>query len=88
MILDEAIKIERQRLDELDKRSKLAMYRYQAGFIDKEQHNEKQSKINRKRLAAQLGIEALELYCELRQCTAIDVEDIPIRLPSETEEEK
>jgi len=37
-------------------------------------------------LAKRLGIEALELYYDLRQCTAIDVEDIPSRLPSETEE--
>ena len=35
--------------------------------------------------AIQLGIEALELYYELRGCTAIDVEDIPSHLPSETE---
>jgi len=35
--------------------------------------------------AIQLGIEALEAYQELRQCTAIDVEDIK-PLPSETEE--
>ena len=38
--------------------------------------------------ATQLGIEALELYYELRQCTAIDVEDIPVRLPGETEGNK
>ena len=35
--------------------------------------------------AIQLGIEALEFLYELRQCTAIDVEDVPTRLPSETE---
>ena len=35
--------------------------------------------------AIQLGIEALELYYELRGCTAIDVEDIPSHLPSEGE---
>lgn len=35
--------------------------------------------------AIQLGIEALELYFGLRGCTAIDVEDIPTHLPSETE---
>jgi len=34
--------------------------------------------------ALQLGIEALELYYALRGRTAIDVEDIPSRLPSET----
>lgn len=33
--------------------------------------------------ATQLGIEALEAYQELRQCTAIDVEDIK-PLPSES----
>ena len=38
-----------------------------------------------KRKAIQLGIEALELYYELRGCTAIDVEDIPSHLPSEGE---
>jgi len=35
--------------------------------------------------AHKLGIEALELYYELRGCTAIDVEDIPSHLPSEGE---
>jgi len=39
----------------------------------------------RRKKALQLGIEALELYFALRQCTAIDVEDIPSRLPSEGE---
>ena len=34
--------------------------------------------------AVRLGIEALEAYYALRQCSAIDVEDIG-RLPSETE---
>jgi len=36
--------------------------------------------------ARRLGIEALELYYALRTCTAIDVEDIPSHLPSETKE--
>lgn len=34
--------------------------------------------------AIQLGVEALEAYYALRQCSAIDVEDVG-RLPSETE---
>ena len=33
--------------------------------------------------AIHLGIEALELYYALRGSTAIDVDDIPSRLPSE-----
>ena len=33
--------------------------------------------------ALRLGIEALELYYALRGSTAIDVDDIPSRLPSE-----
>jgi len=41
---------------------------------------------DKRAIAIQLGIEALELYYELRGCTAIDVEDIPSRLPSEGEE--
>ena len=38
-------------------------------------------------LAIQLGIEALERVQELRQCTAIDFDDVFRRLPSETERE-
>lgn len=43
--------------------------------------------VEKLRKAVGLGIEALEAYYALRQCSAIDVEDIK-RLPSETEGDK
>ena len=88
MTASEAIERNHQRITQLDNESKQRMRLYQTGIYSKEQHNEEQSAINKERLATQLGIEALELYYELRQCTAIDVEDIPVRLPGETEGEK
>lgn len=66
MTLRGAIRENQQRLAELHEASQHQLSMYQTGHIDKEEHNAIQSAINTKRLAIQLGIEALERQVELR----------------------
>lgn len=83
MTLDEAIKLNKQKITELDIASKHQMAMYQTGHINKEQHNEIQSAINKKRLAMQLGIEALKAWQECRRKGLVPLGWV---LPSETED--
>ena len=82
MTLDEAIERHRKGIADLKDTSRHKMSMYQTGHIEKEQHNEIQSAINREIRARQLGIEALkQLKVEREWCVGFWKD----RLPGETE---
>lgn len=85
MNLEEAIGNRRAKIAELNAFGNKLMGRYQVGDLTKDQHNAQQSELCTEIRAIQLGIEAMERLEELRQCTAIDFDDVLRRLPSEEE---
>ena len=84
MTIDEAIINQKEMLKWHYAEGLRAMRKYQTGRINKEDHNEAQTRINKQRLTTQLGIEALERLRDSRN--GVDKRKYHELLPSETEE--